>query len=488
MRILISTVTAVLAGCLIAGCSSSSRRTTTTTTSASTAATTSSTGSPTTSATPAPLTSQPLDVATTVTVLAGGFSPAGATRQGEYGVDEANTLLRRLATYAGQPVGADDPLAPNQVTEALYYGDTPPAYYSAQDVQDVESSPAGTLRYAKIVAKHAREVLRRSGAAHVNLAGASYGGIITRTVIELDLEGLASSGRIARWLTLEGTQGGVYVASQINLDPALVAGLSAFFDASDATTMTYDFAMTTFGTPTPQRSLSPLFSGIQVGFHVSSNHDMTMQLLRIASNEPSDGLLLVRDQVLELDANPNPAVVVTDTTHDSARSDEGLAMDVVNFIRSSKRVRVRLIDATRKAVDDDAIFGNPELAFESQLFSPEAEREFGITDAISTRTANLGTAPWETFAAGETKVLDATLFDWLVAPAEQTLRLTLGAVEMDFNDYFNVIENPLDDQTSLDSLSVDLDVASEGTRTVSIDTVSFSATVEVQVTADRPDR
>ncbi|MEZ6186996.1 MAG: hypothetical protein R3F62_18555 [Planctomycetota bacterium] len=292
--------------------------------------------------------SQPLDPATTVTVLAGGFSPAGATRQGTYGVDEANTLLRRLATLAGRPVGADDPLAPNQVTEATYYGDAPPAYYSAQDIQDIDQSPPGTLRYARIVAKHAREVLRRSGAAHVNLAGASYGGIITRTVIELDLEGLASSGRIARWLTLEGTQGGVYVASQIGLDPALVAALAPFFDATDATTMTYDFVRATFGTPTPQRSLSPLFSGIQVGFHVSGNHDYNQQLLRIASGEPNDGLLLARDQVLELDARPDPLVVITDTTHDSARNDDGLAVDVVNFMRSSKRVRVKLLDVTRR--------------------------------------------------------------------------------------------------------------------------------------------
>ena len=296
---------------------------------------------------------------------------------------------------------------------------------------DVEQSPRGTLRYAKIVAKHAREVLRRSGAAHINLAGASYGGIISRTVIELDLEGLASSGQIARWLTLEGTQGGVYVASQVNLDPALVAALGSVFDASDATTMTYDFVTTTFGTPTPQRSLSSLFIGIQVGFHVSSNHDLSMQLLRIASNEPSDGLLLVRDQVLALDANPDPTVVVTNTTHDSARDDEGLAMDVVNFIRSSKRVRVKLLDATRKAADDDLLFGNPELAFECDLFSPEAEREFGITDAISSRSANHGTAPWARFSAAETVLLDATLFDWLVAPAEQTLRLNLSALELE---------------------------------------------------------
>ncbi|MEZ6186997.1 MAG: hypothetical protein R3F62_18560 [Planctomycetota bacterium] len=73
-----------------------------------------------------------------------------------------------------------------------------------------------------------------------------------------------------------------------------------------------------------------------------------------------------------------------------------------------------------------------------------------------------------------------------MAPAEQTLRLELRGEELDFNDYYGVIENPLDRSSAVDALVVDLDVATEGTRTVALDTTAWSATVEVRVSAERP--
>lgn len=430
----------------------------------------------------------PIDPAQTITVVAGGFSPSGASSAAEYGVDDLSDIITRLAGLAGLPTSATNPTAPNQITEVAYYGSIPPAYYSAEDLAEVEAAPRGAPRYALIVAKHIRHVLARSQARHVNLAGASFGGVITRTLIERDLEGLASEGRIVRWLTLEGTAGGVWVASEVAGNSALAALADMLIeDPSDVATMSYDYVRATFGVDTPNHSVSPFFSQIQVGFQVSTDHDMNQQALRIATNRPNDGVLLVEDQALTLAARPQgPAVVLTDSTHDTARTHEGLAVDVINFLRSSRRARVRLVEVEVRDTDEPALLGRSELALSAELVSPAAAQEFGVTTPVASLQRSLGTAPFLRTDVPQTVALDETLYDWQVAPTEAVLILTLRAEELDLIAYYDVIEDPTDAAQDVAELTFELPVAALGTQTVSMQTAALRAVVEVEVFEDLP--
>lgn len=432
----------------------------------------------------------PVDPATTITVVAGGFSPSGAASSAAYGIDDVSPIIEGIAVKLGVPSATTSPLAPNQVTEVAYYGSQPPAYYSATDLAEVDAAERGAPRYALIVAKHIREVIRRSGARHVNLVGASFGGVITRTIIEHDLEGLASGGWIVRWLTLEGTAGGVWVATRVANDPTLAAAARLIApDPSDVATMSYSHVEASFQTPDAGRSLSPFFANIVVGFQVSTSHDLNQQALRIASGLPNDGVLLVRDQAITLDARPRgPAIVLTDSDHDSARTHEGLATDVANFIRSSRRARVRLIEATVADPGESILFGQGEVSFSATLRSPEALREWNSTTPIATLSRRFGTAPWARFDPGQTQTLDADLFDWFVAPDEQTLTLEVVAEQVDFNTYYNVIENPLDEAQGIETLSFDLPVAAVGTQRYTVTNGGVSLVVEVEVFEELPGR
>ena len=477
-----------LAGCSGGGSSGGGGQASAAVSSSSPTQTTSSTDT-----TPAPVSSAtrgPVDPATTVTVVAGGFSPSGAASAAAYGVDDVSPIIEGIAVKLGVPSSTTSPLAPNQVTEVAYYGSVAPAYYSAADLAEVDAAERGAPRYALIVAKHIREVIRRSGARHVNLVGASFGGVITRTIIEHDLEGLASGGWIVRWLTLEGTAGGVWVATRVANDPTLAAAARLIApDPSDVATMSYDHVEASFQTPDAGRSLSPFFANIVVGFQVSTSHDLNQQALRIAAGAPNDGVLLVRDQAITLDARPRgPAIVLTDSNHDSARTHEGLAADVANFVRSSRRARVRLVEATVTDPGESILFGTGEVSFSTTLRSPEALREWNSTTPIATLSRRFGTAPWARFDPGQTQTLDADLFDWFVAPGEQTLSLEVQAEEVDFNTYYNVIENPLDDAQAIETLSFDLPVAAVGTERYTIQSGGVSVIVEVQVWDELPGR
>jgi len=421
------------------------------------------------------------DTARTVTVVVGGFDPQGASATGPFGIDRIDAISRQVAAMASLPLGDAAPLAQDQLTSLDFYGSVPPPYYSAQDVAEVAAAQRGVPRYAWIVAKFAREVLARSGARHVNLVAASLGGMITRYLIERDLEGLASGGRIARWVTIESTVGGVWAASQ----PLMAAFLATQMDPTDGLTLSYDFARRTFGTPDPRRSVSPYFADILVGHQLSGRPDP--EIIAVASLMPCDGTLLVRDQwIHEYDARraqgrPGAATVHTDTSHLSARNDVGLFGDVANFLRSSRRVTVRLVSATLLRAAEDPGHGECEVAFEARVRSPEALREWGHAGEIAASRAPNGTAPLVRMQPAAPAACDHVLFDWPVAPGERSLELSLTAHEENFNPFYNVYEALLDPRRRLDEAHVSIPVATTGRATYVATTPSFEATLEVEV-------
>lgn len=136
----------------------------------------------------------------TATVVVGGYSSDGWTDTGVFGIDVQDDTVDGIASavgppYMGVPGGLDQP---NVVTMAEFYGDTPPAYYTAADIAELAAVTAlwggGLPRYALIQAKFIRHVLERTGAEQVNVVGASLGAAISRYMLETDVEGLMSEG------------------------------------------------------------------------------------------------------------------------------------------------------------------------------------------------------------------------------------------------------------------------------------------------------
>ena len=147
------------------------------------------------------------------TIFFDGIDGNGPSATGVVGVDKQEDLLDEIAGILGRPVGHQSPGEPAQLTTARYYGDTYPDYYSSADRAEVDAITlqygGGIPRYAAIMAKFCRQVMARSGARQVNVLGGSMGALVARWMIEKDSENLASSGKIARFISIEGVIAGV---------------------------------------------------------------------------------------------------------------------------------------------------------------------------------------------------------------------------------------------------------------------------------------
>lgn len=107
--------------------------------------------------------------------------------------------------------------APNHFAALEYYGRVPAPWLTPEDIAEIEAfpdddGPWGLQRYGLIAGKFIRHHLEKSGATHVNLACHSMGCLISRYLIENDIEGLASENRFVRWVTSAGVIGGARLA------------------------------------------------------------------------------------------------------------------------------------------------------------------------------------------------------------------------------------------------------------------------------------
>jgi len=387
----------------------------------------------------------------TVTLYVSGFDPDGVNTQGVVGEDETDVVLERLAALAGLPVGASEPLAPNQLTMTYYYGDAYPSYYTAEDIADVDAVTAqwngGIPRYSLIVAKYAREVMRRSGARQVNLVGASMGALVTRYLIEKDLEGLASGGGIGRWLTINGVVAGNWVVSS-----PLAGALKNYFDnlglpEVDLEHMSYDWIEDNLHDPRTAAD-NPLLSKILVGHWTSTDDSEFQHLLSTVSQKPNDGIQLHEDTYFHsmteqsLFQGQFPAHGWTHDTHYTIQDNPGAHFGVMAFIFGTRRARIRLIEVEVHDIHERLFWDDEgEVVFDSKVYSPLAEAQFQIVRPINEMTHRGGNAPFK--KCEEDQVygnLDLSIFNNPIPVGETQLRIYLGARELDFDVFYGVEE------------------------------------------------
>jgi hypothetical protein len=394
----------------------------------------------------------------TATIYVDGFHPDGADRTGVYGAETADPLLDRIAALMDFPTSSQPGalLLPNVITTAPYYGDTPPDYYTAQDVADVDAITqawgGGVPRYALIVAKYARHVLDLSGAEQVNFVSASFGSLIVRWLIEKNVEGLAGEARIARWLTIEGLVAGSWAASQEDL-----VGLMEFVQAPsvDVGQMRYAWVEQNLHLPRTQTD-NPLYAGILIGQFGSTedrlyNQALTGAMLARGPFQPNDGLQGLWDATFH-DVAPAarflgrpPTLSIFHDTHYGIRDDDAAAAQALLFCTQSRRVTITMTRARVDHIHESRTFlldwRPAEIVFESRVRSPAIAARWGITGPVCTLTLE-GAAPLirRYSRDGDVQTFTQVLFDDFVLSTESVLDLELWAEEIDLDLRYGVTE------------------------------------------------
>jgi len=426
---------------------------------------------PTESPTQAPTeepTSQPTEVPTaaptaepvaqkSLTILVHGFNQDGYKEEGIYGAQEAIDADEELANVVGfssNYQGIDTNFSENIVISTTYYGDQAPDYYSAEDLQEVESATKGIPRYALIVAKFARHIIEESNATKINFFSGSMGSLVTRYIIEKNIENLSSQDQIGKWFSAEGVIAGNYAASDSFL--MLTSGFLDL-DAPEVEHMDYDWVAQTFGER--KIGMSPYYQNILIGFESSTKEDdldsvLTNYLSLQGTYYPNDGYQLVKDTYFTIENSAYAYNGEQPTQSYFHENHTGLGKNVAAwsqlslFFTSTKRVKLTLtqvrVDSLHEQVNDTA-----EIVFASNVYSPYLLSTAGITEAIDKRDINGGNLPIEPYiSAGETRVINQALFDAFVSPNETSLTLEIAGYEIDESWRYDVDEGG----TSMESI------------------------------------
>ena len=425
----------------------------------------------------------------TATIVVRGFDKDGASHHGVYGSDMAEDTVTHLAATVGLPTADVAPLAPNQVAYANYYGDTPPPYYTSQDIADVAAVTAtyggGVPRYALITAKYAKEVMRRSGAKQITLFGVSMGGLVSRWIVEKDVEGLVSSGKIARWIIVEGVVGGNWIASEGGSSLRDFMKDTLDLDPIDLEHMSYSWIETHIHNPSTQAD-NPLLGLIPIHIWIPSDDNYNNYALTLAAQKPNDGVQLLRDTFFQgLSAQSKymglwPTRSCVHATHESSKDHQGLRAGIAADLFGRRRITITLGDVYIKNSKERSSLGNGEYVFGVSVYSPRAQTLYGITAPIHEYRYDDTNFPYYRLPAQTTSTLNAIWFDDMILPGETQLVLKTNTKEIDYDLLYGINEDITNAYDDLSDTTITVSTQSAGEYI--IDTSDWRGTVKVAIT------
>ena len=395
----------------------------------------------------------------TITIYVHGYNPNGYHRSGIYGENSYEDIFDKITPYTNLPTVFDPQNTdkPNVIAATSYYGDTPPQYYTQKDIDEIDAITqeygGGIPRYAMIVAKYAKHLLEQTGAQQVNFVSGSMGSLVTRWLIEKNLENLASEKKIARWLSVEGVINGNYAASK-----SLLFKLYDELEnvSVDVDHMKYKWIARNLSNP---RTIgqSPYYKDILLGFETSTDDSakdglMTKVMILKGQFQPNDGYQAAGDTYLA-DILPqyrflgqNPTHTYLHKTHLGIKDSPALWAEVTNFITSNKRVRITLTKAKVNDIKEKNRWYfkklPAEIIFESSIYAPSLWLKWGITEPICKQSYDGGVPPIVKYRKKrQTKVLSQVLFDDFVTPVEDTLNVQISVKELDGDLRYKVYES-----------------------------------------------
>ncbi len=407
----------------------------------------------------------------TATIVVTGFSGSGASRTGPFGVDVADSTVTDLAATIGRTTGWQTPTAADQVAVCEYYGTVAPAYYTAQDLAHLQAAQTqfggGVPRYALIMAKFAREVMRRSGAKQVNIIGVSFGGLISRYMVEKDVEGLVSSGKVASWISIEGVVAGNWLASQSNSSLEYILEQAGDISTKDIEHMNYNWVEANLHNPGTEAD-NPLLGTLPVHFWLATDANVNNRALSVASGKPNDGVVLLRDDFLhDLTAQSRylglrPTLGAIHTTHEGTKTYAGIRVGVAAQVMGRRRVTVVLREV--KVTNDHESSGDTpaEIVFGVRVYSPRGQALYAVTDPIHELRYDDASAPVYAVSEGTTRTLNQVWFDNMVLPDETQLLLRTNVDELDYDLLYGISENPFDPSEGLTDGNLTLSTVTPG--------------------------
>jgi hypothetical protein len=428
-----------------------------------------------------------------LTLFVHGFDKDGYKASGTFGEKNSDEALEKFQALGESYPITKDKTVINIAKSTTYYGDTPPAYYSEKDIQDLKAVTAqwdgGIPRYAMIIAKYAKHLMQQEKVERINIVSGSMGSLVTRWMIEKNVEGLASDKKIVKWYSLEGVITGNYAADRKEYIEKFYGGSA--LDSIDITHMTSDWIEENFQNPV-SKATSPYYKDILLGQQASTDDglnkgSLTALLFLNGQFSANDGTQRVKDcrfdeTLPEARFNDlSPTFTLIHKNHLSLKDHKGAWANVMIFLNAKKRVKITLLDAKVEDIQEDIRWYNKkaEIVFASKVYSPQIEKTWGIKEAIAENTRSGATLAVHNYSEdGEENNLNQFILDQFVAADETNLMIDFKIEEIDYAAKYGVYERLNHHYDLIDKTQVTVPLEN-GNYPFSGDNWSFHLKVEV---------
>lgn len=408
------------------------------------------------------------DNQTTISVDVHGWSNTNHSEK-QYGYDRGcGGMLENMANFGvNRPCSGD---APNQLVKLEYFGDSPADWLSEQDIEEIEQYPLYTEktlhRYALITAKFIRHKLEISGATHVNLICHSYGCLISRYMIENNIDNLAAENRFVRWFTASGVLAGARLArlydNETVQEIADLIGLSQ----TDFVVMNPDFVKDNAARWDHKiyQANNPYFKNMII-HHASACDPRIEQALNIKlldlnnpGDEPNDGIMFSFDTFFHDQKESNrfeakngellkPTLTYEYVDHMAIPDTDASTVLATATLFHKRKVFITI--SKMQLVDDfEGNLGNgsapAEIILESKVrYNPYILENFNKDVLVHNSQYEYRTPDMLKMYEGETIYPDLTVFEAPVFDEMQHLYLDMELLEVDEYNRMNVHELPL---------------------------------------------
>jgi len=442
----------------------------------------------------------------TVTVYVHGFKSDGHERNTVYGNEYSDEFSSKLRAFTGFPsiFTYNKNNFSNLLIGVEFYGSKAPSYYIKSDKNDIEATSDGIPKYSLIVAKFIKHIMKETKANKVNIVSVSMGSLITRYMIEKNLENLASDRKIEKWITVEGVLRGNYALTKLDdIDSRLVQNIIDFFNnAPETEQMKYQWIEKNLTRNRAvmdsiyyknillgQISLTDSEKDGGVGLKYIFPTDKGINLKHMIANhggfQPNDGYQLVQDTYCST-VNTNmqvPSHTLIHTDHVGVNTNDGVFASLTAFLEARKRVRITLIDVTVNNLHEKIIprlNEDAEIVFENKIFSKQVKDKFFTMSPISERNYDSGLLPIHYFQEErEPKRIQQVLFDDFVLNNENKVQIKVEAYELDRSFKYKIEEFiTIEPKESLGSTIVSVDLVNGVYKIVSRD---WSGYIKVEV-------
>ncbi|MCB9681957.1 MAG: hypothetical protein H6733_10855 [Alphaproteobacteria bacterium] len=425
----------------------------------------------------------------TITVHLHGFILGLEPDTGPYGYRTGGgPIADGLRRYADLPSYTDGLDGPDHVEGTHYYGIEPPDTFTADEIARVEALQ-GVPRYAEIIAIQARHALDDApDATGINLTCHSMGCLVSRYLIEHDVEGLVSDGAIKRWVTYAGVVSGAGLATQFGWSTSYLSALG--IDPIDIEHMGYPWVEANVAWNGMRRQAdNTAFHGILV-HHVLADDPLldadfaALPLLDLSNpaERANDGIMWTDDEAF-LSVSPRarfvtdegqdvlPTATFVHVDHFAAREHVG-----AHLVGAAALVGTRRFEVVVSSLDvGDVGETDSEIAFETTVRWPDADQRFGVDAVIDERTIAHRVAPVVP-VHGTSAQPGLVLHSAMVFDEDTAVELALTVREVDRYPFVGIREGGPNDVLGTDVLTLPIE---DGTVDVTLGAVTVHLATRV---------